>query len=260
MLFEAVSSEYELGRPSYPELIFADFINSVGKSQSSENYFESALEIGSGSGQATAALAEMAGRLDCIEPGEKFVDLLHGKFGHLESVSIHRTDFERFETRTRYDLVASACALHWIPKEYFYNRIHSLFRPHGWFLGLWHQPHFSKLVREIIQETVAPKFADFSIPTYKTDTERLFDEGFRDFSDRRGFSNCQKKLYISERKLSALACSALIWSYVNIGHLSKRDRLSLQESLTKQLEKLSSGELCVQDHFPVAWGQSSATI
>jgi SAM-dependent methyltransferase len=255
--FALVPTEYDLGRPTYPIDLYRDATYTMRAAFAHSPKLDSVLEIGSGTGQATGELARLSSRLDCIEPGKSFADVLRSRFASCEGVAVHETEFERFQTRCRYNLVASASAIHWIPKEFFYSRIHSLLTPDGWLLGIWHQPRFQNAVYDIIQEILVPRFPDFRIPRFDLEERELFDNGFEEFSSRRGFRNCWKKTYSPSRVLLPTVATALIWSYVNIGGVDEGESNDLQDALHRKISSLAIADLSVIDNFLVAMGQSA---
>ena len=256
LAFSSVAKEYDEARPVYPESIFRDAIAAMRKQGFPGRKPADVLEIGAGSGQATEQLQKRAVHLDVLEPGQAFAKTLRRRYGCCANTRIFETTFEDFEAARRYDLVASASALHWIPKKTFYGRIFKLLKPGGWFLGMWHLPLFSEAVYGVIRETISPRLPGFSIPRPSRDILKLFAEGYSEFSQKRGFVHCWQKTYSSERPLSAELCAALIWSYFNVDSLPKRGNAKMQTSLKSHLLGLPCEDLGVRDTFEVVMGQS----
>jgi len=255
LAFALVPSEYDLGRPTYPTEIYRDAIHAIGGGIADGQQIDRVLEIGSGTGQATVDLVRLSSRLDCIEPGKSFADLLRNRFNSHKGVTVHEAEFEQFQTEYRYDLVASACAIHWIPKEIFYSRVRSLLKPDGWLLGIWHQPRFSNAVYDMIQEIIIPRFPDFRIPRFDAEARKKLNEGFEEFSSQRGFRNCWKKTYSPTRILLPSVVAALIWSYIDVATLTEDERVVLQENLNRKISHLAITE--VIDNFQVVMGQNT---
>ena len=253
--FSLVAADYDIARPSYPEVIYKEAITSMRKHGFKTAKLENVLEIGGGSGQATRRLSRLACHLDCIEPGKAFSRILRERFRSFKNVRFFQTTFEEFESTVKYDLIASACAIHWIPKKFFFSRIRSILKPGGWILGIWHQPSFSDSVYEIIEEVIKPWFPKFWIPQNSPENKKLFEKGFLEFSRKPQFFNCRQKTYSQRRFLSAERCAALIWSYVNVSDLSGVEKRQMRKSLLKDLQRLRTAELVVRDNFPVAMGQ-----
>ncbi len=75
------------------------------------------VEIGSGSGKATASILKTVCRLTAVEYGKNFSELLKNKFKKYKNFSVITGKFEDtvFEDKA-FDLVFSASAFHWIPE------------------------------------------------------------------------------------------------------------------------------------------------
>jgi SAM-dependent methyltransferase len=259
LAFALVAKEYDAARPSYPEIIFRDAVATMRKNGLSGRKLRHVLEVGAGSGQATEQLLTHALHLDVLEPGPAFARLLRRRYRDAADTHIHQTTFEAFRTAQRYDLVAAASALHWIPRELFYGRIFSLLKPGGWFLGVWHQPTFTNAVYEIIEDVIVPHVPEFWIPRPTREVRNLFATGYADFSRNRGFLNCRRKTYSRRRRLSAELCAALIWSYVDVKSLRASRIAGMQKQLERRLAAATPADFVVRDTFQVVMGQSPKT-
>ena len=256
LAFSLVAKEYDAGRPSYPSIIFSDAAAAMRQRGFSSRKLRHVLEIGAGSGQATEQLLPRAKHLDVLEPGAAFAKLLRQRYRDATNMRIYEKTFESFETVLRYDLVAAASALHWIPQEVFYRRIFTLLEPGGWFMGIWHQPTFTATVYAIIADIIVPRVPEFWIPRQTREVRALFATGYEDFSRNRGFRYCRRKTYSRQRRLSAESCAALIWSYVNIDSIHAKDCRSMQQAMKQRLASASRTDLVVKDSFQVVMGQA----
>src|SRR5262245_50632003 len=112
---------YDRMRPGYPAALFDDLAAlTVGAR---------VLEIGPGTGQATASLLERGYRITAIELSSSLAAVLRAGFG--ERVSVHVGDFERFRSADAFDLVFSATAFHWIDPAVALLRVADVLRPGG---------------------------------------------------------------------------------------------------------------------------------
>lgn len=259
MSFDCVSSSYHEARPEYPAEMYRDIADIVGFKDSNLK-FSNILEVGSGSGQATNVLSQLASTvLDCIEPGENFVNLLSSRFKDNPIVNIHQSTFEYFNTAKKYDLIFSGCALHWIEKEVAYERSIELLNNGGWLMAVWNMPQFTDEIYTLINRNIIPFEAKFDIP--KGTPERLenFDHGLDDFSNNRGFINCMNKIYYTKRHLSAKDLVDLIWSYVNISILGESNSDTVYQSLIEAVCKLGKDSYEVKNCYPFVAGQKEKT-
>lgn len=73
--FNNVVTMYDAARPTYPKQLLKDVLEFSGKS-----LFDSALEVGAGTGQATDLFIEAVNNLDIVEVGDKQVECLREKY------------------------------------------------------------------------------------------------------------------------------------------------------------------------------------
>lgn len=260
MGFNLVATAYEQARPSYPDYVFQYALQAMGLTTDLDcAHISKVLEIGSGSGQATSDLIRMADKLDCIEPGDNFAALMRSKFAPFLKVSVIKTFFEEYSSDNHYDLIVSASALHWIPQDIAYTKIKELLRPGGWLLAIWNQSRFSSQIDALIDEIFSDMIPGFRIPRCDQDERDLFDQGFNDFAENRGFINCQHTIYSEPRIINAETLINLIWSYVSPVHLTQEERKQLHFSLCKAVDETGLEKHELTNFFPIAIGQLQET-
>jgi SAM-dependent methyltransferase len=109
-MFDAAAVNYHLYRPGYPDSIIAQMIALSGISAQSR-----LLEIGCGTGQATALLASRGYAIDCLDPGESLIAVAREVCRDWPRVAFIVGRFEEIELPEHsYDLVYSAQAFHWV--------------------------------------------------------------------------------------------------------------------------------------------------
>lgn len=107
--FDNVAALYDEARPGYPEALYDDLIALAKLAPSAR-----LLEIGAGTGHATEPLAQRGFRIDAIELGENMAAAARQRLAAFRDVTITVADFDRWQTNTRYPLVYSASAYHWL--------------------------------------------------------------------------------------------------------------------------------------------------
>ncbi len=251
MIFDAVASAYNEGRPSNPEVMYCDLVDlgALPKTTSS-----GCLEIGSGCGQATRDLRRYFKQIDCIEPGSAMCTQLRADFGHLPDIEIFESDFETVQLSSQYELIFAGNSLHWIEKELAFHKIKKLLKQGGWLVGAWNLPRLSPAVYSAAEAIISPMFPEFSIPTVGPDHGLRFSEGISDLSTR-GFTACQQRAYKLDRLIDAKTMTQLIWSYVSVHQTSLAEREATHTSLRNALQGIPPKELWVQDVFFVGMGQ-----
>lgn len=252
--FDLVAERYTSARPSYPRDIYDLIINLFGLSSSAK--IRNSLEVGSGSGQATKNIREISEYIDCIEPGKNFSAFLQSKFSADSNIKIHNCTYEEFESTKKFDLVFSASAIHWVPRDLAYKKSHEFLNRGGWLVAVWNMPKFSNEVYSLINEIILPLDKYATIPSGTKEQFDYFNEGFMDFSNDRGFNKCQKGIIERNRSVGSIKLAELIWSYVDINAIGKdRSELVFNDLFTK-LSGLGEAHT-IHDYFPFAAGQAA---
>ena len=140
--FDRVAAVYERGRPAYPDAVY-DLLGEQGLIGQGVRV----LEIGAGSGLATAALLARGCHVDAIEPGGNFADALR-RLDH-PRLSVREAALEETDLPAgAYDAVVAATSWHWIDGAAALPRLHAALRPGGrlavWWAVFgdpdWHSP------------------------------------------------------------------------------------------------------------------------
>src|SRR5262249_11757074 len=125
MTFGEDARLYDRMRPGYPRLLFDDLVELTILGAGAR-----VLEIGSGTGQATEALASRGFRVTALDLSADMAAVCAercARFGDL--VRIEVGPFEHWPATATYDLVFSATAFHWIDPEVRISKSAALLRP-----------------------------------------------------------------------------------------------------------------------------------
>ena len=125
--FEEVPALYDRVRPDYPEVVFDELADLVGLRPGSR-----VLELGCGTGQATAPLARRGYEVIAVELGEGLARLARTKLAAFPGVHVVNAAFERWPLPAEpFDLVLAATAFHWIDPEIRVLKAAEALRPGG---------------------------------------------------------------------------------------------------------------------------------
>jgi protein-L-isoaspartate O-methyltransferase len=125
--FDEVAELYARGRPPYPEVVIDDVVELAGFFPGSR-----IVEIGCGTGQATAALAERGVDVTCVELGVRLAAVASRELARYPSVRVVNADVEHWQpVAPPYDGVAAFLAFHWVDPERRYELAAALLRPGG---------------------------------------------------------------------------------------------------------------------------------
>ncbi|MDP3852847.1 bifunctional 2-polyprenyl-6-hydroxyphenol methylase/3-demethylubiquinol 3-O-methyltransferase UbiG [Phenylobacterium sp.] len=133
--FDQVAATYAAVRPGYPAVLYDDLTRLGALTRHGR-----VLEVGCGGGQATGDLAARARHVTALDPGARLVDEARRRVAadNVEFVVArfedYAPDFEGF------DLVASAQAWHWIPREIAFSKAAEALAPGGWLAVFGHVP------------------------------------------------------------------------------------------------------------------------
>jgi len=105
-VFGEVADQYEAFRPGYPDALVTDVVADAGPGP--------ALEVGAGTGKATAAFAGHGIDLVCVEPDARMAAVLSRRVAGFPRVSVVSDRFETWPPDRGYGLLYSAQAWHWI--------------------------------------------------------------------------------------------------------------------------------------------------
>lgn len=125
-IFNKAAEYYDKFRPSYPQEIVDILIREAQISKGSK-----LLEIGAGSGKATAQFAGKSFDILCIEPGEDLVRIGNERFEN-DTIEFRLGRFEQVPLpEESFDLVFAAQSFHWIPQPLGFEKCADILKPQG---------------------------------------------------------------------------------------------------------------------------------
>lgn len=160
---------YDNARPGYPNEAVAHILGKVDAA--------TAVEIGAGTGKATASFADGQRRIICLEPDPQMAAMLIEK--KLPGVSVEVTRFEDWSGPGSVDLVYAAQSWHWVDHSVGFRKALDVLVPDGIFALMWNVPidrydRFVDVYREFGPEILAEndaRIADRDKPTWSSDLE-----------------------------------------------------------------------------------------
>jgi len=174
--FDTVAELYDAHRPSYPLPLVETILSTSGIPTDGR-----ILEIGSGTGIATALFARKGYAILCLEPGENLVKIARRKLWDFPRVDFRVTSFEDWESGGKpFDLVISAQAFHWVPKEVRYAKVAQVLRTQGCLALFWNRyppveaPIYQKL--DEAYEKYAPELASRKSADYEEGIQQWIRE------------------------------------------------------------------------------------
>jgi len=172
--FGSVAALYDSARPDYPERLIDAVLEYAQLPDEAR-----ALEIGAGTGQATAQFAWRGLNVHALEPSREMVELMLDRFDGTDlNVTVTETALESAELEpAAYELVYCATAWHWLEPRLRWEIVAKALRPGGTLAVLFHVPMWRETVLrpeldELYRQSGAPldKMGPMlleSIPTVK---------------------------------------------------------------------------------------------
>ena len=130
--FDRDAAGYDLGRPPYPERVYT-LMEEIGALFSGARI----LEIGPGTGQATAELLRRGARVDAVELGSSMASFLRDRLPD-DALRIMVGDAHTIPLPdATYDAVVAATSLHWLKSGRLLPRLAQSLKPDGWLVAWW---------------------------------------------------------------------------------------------------------------------------
>lgn len=159
--FDTVADLYDACRPGYPQELIESVISLTGIPAGGK-----ILEIGSGTGKATLLFAKRGYEILCIEPGKNLAALAARNLKDYRGVTFEITRFEDWQEKAAgFELVVSAQAFHWVPKEIGYKKAAHALKSEGYLALFWNMyPGFQGQLRDELDEIYRGVFPSLSTP------------------------------------------------------------------------------------------------
>ncbi len=228
--FDEVAELYEAYRPGYPQALIDTLIAFSGLQQG-----DRILEIGSGTGKATALFAERGFSITCLEPGRNLAAVAARKFKDNPRIRIEHIRFEDWQAPIEvFDALISAQAYHWVPKEYRMVKAAQVLRPAGHIALFWNMSPYidSPLRRDLDQvyHQLAPE-----IHKDEVDVEQTIQKVSQEIRDSGLFDQPRIERFPWSRRLTVESYLGLLNTFSDHLRLSEVTRKALFHSVAEAI-------------------------
>lgn len=233
---------YDKTRPNYPSELFEEIINFSNLCSNSN-----VLEIGIGTGQAALPFLQKGCNQTAVELGDRLAEYCKQKFSAYENFNIINNGFlEANLPKNNFDLIFSATAFHWIPKDSGYAKIKTLLKSNGVLALFWNHPFVSNTEDKtnLASMAVYQKYR----PNDKTPIQ--FDESkcqaIINELAHYGFRDIQSKIYRRTRTLTSEEYINLIKTYSDHNALPELIRLAFEQDMKQAIDEVG-GKINIYD-------------
>jgi len=231
-LFGKDAAGYHAARLDYPNELFQRIFDLTGRAGIAM------LEIGAGTGLATAALLDARpSRLVVVEPDPALAAFLRGRFAG-DGVDIVEVGIEDIEVDERFDLVAAATSFHWLDPKAALERARALLRPGG-HIAIWWNVYRQPGIGDPFADRIVPLLKGMDLPMSETATGHYsLDTALHraQFAEA-GFEMAAEHVFRRERSLSASEARALYSSHSWVRALAPDRREALLAALERIVEE-----------------------
>lgn len=234
LTFGEDARNYDRRRPGYVPELFEDIIRYSGANPETR-----AIEVGIGAGQATEPFLKADCNVTAIEISEGFAWFCREKFASYPNFTIINTPFEEYNGEDgSIDLIYSATAFHWIPREIGYRKAFNLLKNGGTLALFWNRPFTCReddaLHREIqgIYRELWPepyrKPVEYDAQLYETRKDAMLSSGL---------TSLEFKLCHNTRYFGAEEYVELLNTYSDHRSLEPNKKLKLEAGIMSAIKE-----------------------
>lgn len=214
LTFGGVASQYDRFRPSYPERLVDDVLAFAGVASG-----DRVVEVGAGTGKATALFAARGAAVVAIEPSPGMAEVLRERA--LPSVEVVESSFEEWDPAggETFPLVYSAQAWHWVSPEVRFPKARTLLTDAGALAVFWTRPRWSEspvhAELEDVYRRAAPEMGDEAGPMRPASVERtgMWGDWKREIADAGVFEPPERRVYEWQSKYGTEEYLALLGTH-----------------------------------------------
>ncbi len=231
-VFARFSSLYEKARVGYPEQLIDDILDF-----SKINKKARVLDVGCGTGQATALFANRGFEVVGLDISEEMIKVANEKFSSHKNISLKAGTLEDFEHNKKFDIVASGMAWHWINPKTRCEKAHNLLKRNGTLALFWSYQNKEKssFVNEI--NNITNSFGSTNKGPTGSSVKEISEDVFMELIKSRLFSAVGSRIYEENKELSRQAYVNLVLSYGWAQSLPDEKRGGLAKELLTACKK-----------------------
>jgi SAM-dependent methyltransferase len=239
--FGEVASQYDRFRPSYPEALVDEVLSFAGVATG-----ERVVEVGAGTGKATALFAARGAHVVAVEPSAEMASVLRAR--ELPGVDVVEASFELWDARGEtFPLVYSAQAWHWVSPEVRFPKARTVLADDGVLAVFWTRPRWSDVpVRdelEAVYRREAPELGADAGPMRPASVERtgMWGDWKREIADAGVFEPPERRLHEWTNRYTTDEYVALLGTHSDHIVLPASTRERLMRAIAGVLDSAGGG-------------------
>jgi SAM-dependent methyltransferase len=239
-IFDTEAERYDRARPGYPPELFDDLAELAGIGPGCR-----LLEIGPGTGQATAPLAARGCRIVAVELGERLANLARQRLAAFANVHIELAAFEEWPLPAEpFDVVFSATAFHWIDPEVRIAKPAEALRPGG-ALAIVETHHVSGGTEGFFAaaQDCYLRFDPATEPGFRQPAPEEVPTESADLAGSGRFGPAETRRYVWERCYTTAEYLDLLLTYSNHLALPEVNRVELLACLARLIDTRLDGRV-----------------
>ena len=254
LTFDENEINYDRYRPTYCPELFEAVIDSM------PNGAKHAVEVGCGTGQATAPFLAAGYNVDAVELGERLAAYAAKKFQDFPGFRVHNLPFEKFcAPAESVDLLYSATAFHWIPEEIGYPKAFELLKPGGTIALFWNRPFVSRPEDPLHMELQTIYEGYFSRSKAQEESQQEVFRVRENTLLRYGFVHPECRLFHRTRQFSAEDYVGLLLTYSDHRSMPGPKRTAFLDQIRHAIHA-HGGILTVYDTMDLHIAQKPASL
>lgn len=239
--FDENAANYDRVRPRYCAALFDEIFAAAGVDETTR-----ALEMGPGTGQATDAFLRRGCHVTAVELGENLAAFLQQKYEENERLRVWRGDFLQYPENERFDLLYSATAFHWVPREKAFAKAKRLLKPGGKIALFWNHPIVGDDPESPMAKAVQAVYARFGSKSSGKPFDGSSCPAYVQAMEEAGFVRVKSKLFTARRVLTGDDYAALMRSYSDGAGMDASTRRQLEEEMAAAIRAMGDA-LVIRD-------------
>ncbi len=233
--FDRVAESYHKARPSYPDQLVKDILGLAEMPESGR-----IIEIGCGTGQATALFARYPYQIISLEPGDRLAAIAEHNLKAFHNVEIVKSKFEDWcGEENAFDLMISAQAFHWLERDVAFAKAARLLKGSG-ALGLfWNRPDETGApYREAFDDAYARYAPEMARPQADEALEGWINRQKKEIESSGLFGPVLVRLYPWSLSYDKDEYLELLGTYSDHQRLSEQKQRALYRAIGEEIERL----------------------